>query len=152
MAPAGLAGGLWCATMNDLTLLDHFVVGVWAARPDPHLSQLRRSAKEARDRVKISLASIQSSLLLLAEIERSNSSRPIALPLPEGPLLETAALRRDDRKKETRSQPIWWDIYPAVPKAIRLGEIEAANKRQAIEKAAKRFQQDPAILVVVRRL
>jgi hypothetical protein len=29
--------------------------------------------------------------------------------------------------------------------------VEAADKREAIEKAAKRFQQDPAVLVVVRR-
>jgi hypothetical protein len=122
--------------MNKLTLPDHFVVGVWA-RHFPHLSRLQKSARAGRDQIKISLASIQSSLSLLAEIERSNSSRPIVLPLPEGPLLETVALRRDDCKTETRSQPIWWDIYPAIPKAIRLGEVEAANKREAIEKAAK---------------
>jgi hypothetical protein len=40
---------------------------------------------------------------------------------------------------------------PGRPEAIRLGEIEAADKREAIEKAAKRFQQDPAVLVVERR-
>jgi hypothetical protein len=27
-------------------------------------------------------------------------------------------------------------VYPVVPKAIRLGEVEAADKREAIEKAA----------------
>jgi hypothetical protein len=48
-------------------------------------------------------------------------------------------------------QSIWWDIYPAVPKAIRLGEVEAADEREAIEKAAEQFKQDPAKLIVVRR-
>jgi hypothetical protein len=134
--------------MNDLTILDHFVVGVWAARHDPDITRLKKSARAGRDQIKSSLASIQSSLLLLAEV----ASRPIALPLPEGPLLETVALQRDNRETETRSRPIWWDIYPAVPKAIRLGEVEATDKREAIERAAKKFQQDPAILIVVRRL
>jgi hypothetical protein len=129
--------------MNDLTL-------PWAAH-QAHISLLWKAERAARHQITASLASIQSSLLLLDEVERS-TSRPIALPLPEGPLPETAALRGDDRKTETRSQPIWWDIYPAVPKAIRLGEVEAADKREAIEKAAKRFQQDPAALIVVRRL
>jgi hypothetical protein len=135
--------------VNELTLPDHFVVGVWA-RHSPHLGRLQKSARVGRQ-IEISLASIQSSLLLLAEVERSNSSRPTALPLPEGLPLETVASQRDNRKTETRSRPIWWDIYPAVPKAIRLGEIEAADKREAIEKAAKRFQQDPAVLLVERR-
>ena len=44
-----------------------------------------------------------------------------------------------------------WDIYPAVGKAIRLGEVEATDERDAIEKAARKFQQDPAILIVMRR-
>src|SRR5258706_4216993 len=46
---------------------------------------------------------------------------------------------------------ILWDIYPAVPNAIRLGEVEAADEREAIEKAAKEFQQNPAMLIVVTR-
>jgi hypothetical protein len=53
-------------------------------------------------------------------------------------------------KTDPHSRPIW-DIYPAVPKPIRLGEVEAADEREAIEKAAEKFQQDPAILVVMRR-
>src|SRR5258706_1419067 len=44
----------------------------------------------------------------------------------------------------SRSQPTWWDIYPAVEKAIRLGEVEATDEREAIEKAAEKLQQDPA--------
>jgi hypothetical protein len=51
---------------------------------------------------------------------------------------------------DLHSQPIW-DIYPAVGKAIRLGEVEAIDEREAIEKAGKKFQQDPAILIVMRR-
>jgi hypothetical protein len=143
--------------VNELTLPDHFIsthgsrfiVGVWT-RHSPHLSRLQKSARVGRQ-IEISLASIQSSLLLLAEVERSNSARPMTFPLPEGLLLETVASQRDNRKTEARSRPIWWDIDPAVPKAIRLGEVEAADKREAIEKAAKRFQQDPAVLLVERR-
>jgi hypothetical protein len=44
------------------------------------------------------------------------------------------------------SRAIRWDISPALPKAIRLGEVEAADEREAIEKAAKKFEQDPAKL------
>jgi hypothetical protein len=46
---------------------------------------------------------------------------------------------------------IWWDIYPAVPKSIRLGEVEAADEAEAITKAAEKFQQDPAKLIAVQR-
>jgi hypothetical protein len=46
---------------------------------------------------------------------------------------------------------IWWDIYPAIPKAIRLGEVEAADEVDAIAKAAKKFVQDPAQLIAIRR-
>ena len=36
-------------------------------------------------------------------------------------------------KTDPHFQPIW-DIYPAVGKAIRLGEVEATDEREAIEK------------------
>jgi hypothetical protein len=52
---------------------------------------------------------------------------------------------------EPRSPRIRWDVYPALPRAIRLGEVAAADEREAIEKAAKKFRQDPAILIVMRR-
>jgi membrane-bound lytic murein transglycosylase B len=55
-----------------------------------------------------------------------------------------------DRKTQPPSQPIW-DIYPAVEKAIRLGEVEAADEREAIEKAAKEFEQPAEKLIAVRR-
>ncbi|HEY2526333.1 MAG TPA: hypothetical protein VGJ20_00020 [Xanthobacteraceae bacterium] len=52
---------------------------------------------------------------------------------------------------EPRSPRIRWDVYPALPRAIKLGEVAAADEREAIEKAAKKFRQDPAILIVMRR-
>jgi hypothetical protein len=127
--------------------LDHFITSATAgSQSRAEINRLRVSARAAFERVNISLASLQSSLLLLAEIERLNSLRPIALPLPERPALGREALRTD-----LRSSPVWWDVYPALPKSIRLGEIEAADQREAIEKAAKKFQQNPAILIVIRR-
>jgi hypothetical protein len=111
-----------------------------------HINQLRVAAKAAREQVNFSLASIQSSLLLLAAIERSNPLRPIAPWSPERPVPETPALRT-----EPRLSSVWWDVYPDFPNAIRLGKVEAADEREAIEKAAKKFQQVPAILIVMRR-
>jgi hypothetical protein len=55
-------------------------------------------------------------------------------------------------KPQPPSQPVRWDIYPAFPNSIRLGEVEADHEREAIDKAAKKLGQDPAILIVVRRL
>jgi len=52
-------------------------------------------------------------------------------------------------KTDPHFQPIW-DIYPAVS-AIRLGEVEAVDEREAVEKAAEKFQQNPGILIVIRR-
>ena len=40
-------------------------------------------------------------------------------------------------KTDPHFQPIW-DIYPAVS-AIRLGEVEAVDEREAVEKAAEKF-------------
>ena len=68
-----------------------------------HVNRLRVSARSAFDQVNISLASIQNSLLLLAEIERSNSLRPIAEQLW-------------GVRTEPRSPLIWWEVYPAFPK------------------------------------
>jgi hypothetical protein len=44
-----------------------------------------------------------------------------------------------------------WDIYPDTSMPIRLGEVEAADEREAIEKAAQKFKQDPAMLIVIQR-
>jgi hypothetical protein len=95
-----------------LSALDHFITSAAAgSHSQAHINRLRMSARAAFDCVNLSLASLQSSLLLLAEIERS-----------------------------PRSPPIRWDVYPAFPNAIRLGEIEAADQREAIERAAKKFE------------
>jgi hypothetical protein len=57
------------------------------------INRLWVSTKAAREHVNVSLASIQSSLLLVAEIERSISFRPIPLRLPEeGPVVGMEAL------------------------------------------------------------
>ena len=47
----------------------------------------------------------------------------------------------------------WWDIYPAptTGAAIRYGEVEAADEREAVEKAAEKFQQPVEKLIAVRR-
>jgi hypothetical protein len=45
----------------------------------------------------------------------------------------------------SRGRGLW------VEHAIRLGEVEATDEADAIEKAAEQFQQDPAKLIVVRR-
>jgi hypothetical protein len=55
-----------------------------------------------------------------------------------------------DRKSEPHLAPIW-DIYPAIERAIRLGDVEAADEAEAIEKAAEKFGQDPTMLIAVRR-
>jgi hypothetical protein len=55
-----------------------------------------------------------------------------------------------DRKSEPHPAPIW-DIYPAIEKAIRLGDVEAADEAEAIEKAAEKFGQEPTMLIAVRR-
>ena len=57
----------------------------------------------------------------------------------------------EDAHAPLPSQPICWDVCPAFAKSIRLGEVEAADEREAIEEAAKKFKQDLAILLVRRR-
>jgi hypothetical protein len=44
-----------------------------------------------------------------------------------------------------------WSIYRAAKKAVRLGEVEADNEHEAIEKAAKEFRTDASKLIAVRR-
>jgi hypothetical protein len=59
--------------------LDHIVLSRAAANHGPaHISRLRESAKAALDQINSSLESIQSSMGLLAEIERLDSSLPSA--------------------------------------------------------------------------
>jgi hypothetical protein len=44
-----------------------------------------------------------------------------------------------------------WTIYKVAAKQTRLGEVEAANEREAVEKAAKEFGQHATKLITVRR-
>ena len=44
-----------------------------------------------------------------------------------------------------------WTIYKVAAKQTRLGEIEATDEREAIEKAAKEFKQHVSKLIAVQR-
>jgi hypothetical protein len=44
-----------------------------------------------------------------------------------------------------------WAIYRAVHRGVWLVTVEATEERQAIEKAAEKFKEDPAKLIAVRR-
>jgi hypothetical protein len=65
-------------------------------------------------------------------------------------MLPPASARMSDRQSPLLML-IWWDIYPPPPCGIRLGEVEAADEREATEKAAKIFGQDPAKLTALRQ-
>jgi hypothetical protein len=51
------------------------------------------------------------------------------------------------RKPEPPSQPATWTIYRAAKKAIRLGEVEATDEQEAIEKAAEQFKVQATKLI-----
>jgi hypothetical protein len=55
------------------------------------------------------------------------------------------------RKPQPPSQRTTWTIYKVAAKQTRLGEVEAADEREAIEKAAKEFRQHAMKLMAVRR-
>jgi hypothetical protein len=54
-------------------------------------------------------------------------------------------------RKRQLSQPVTWKVYRAAKKAIWLGEVEAADEREAVEKAAREFRQHATRLIAVRR-
>jgi len=54
-------------------------------------------------------------------------------------------------KPSEPSQPTEWTIYKVAAKQTRLGEVEAADEREAVEKAAKEFGQHASKLIAVRR-
>jgi membrane-bound lytic murein transglycosylase B len=63
-------------------------------------------------------------------------------------------VERDDltRKPQPPSQePVSWDIYRAAAKGKLLGTVEAADEREAIEKAAEQFNVPATKLNAVRR-
>ena len=47
-------------------------------------------------------------------------------------------------------QPTHWTIYYAGAKARYLGEVEATDEREAIEKAAKEFKQPATKLMATK--
>jgi hypothetical protein len=55
------------------------------------------------------------------------------------------------RKPEPPSKPLVWEIYKAAAKARWIGEVEATDEAEAIEKAAERFKQPVTKLMAVRR-
>jgi len=54
-------------------------------------------------------------------------------------------------KKPEPPKPIEWDIYKFAAKLRTLGTVEAINEHEAIEKAAKEFNQPATRLMAVRR-
>ena len=58
-------------------------------------------------------------------------------------------------KRPSPSQPeppqTTWTIYKFASRLQWLGTVQAADKREASEKAAKEFRLDPAKLMAVRR-
>jgi len=54
-------------------------------------------------------------------------------------------------RKPTPPQLTTWTIYKVAAKQTRLGEVEAADERAAIEKAAKEFRVPASKLMAVRR-
>lgn len=48
-------------------------------------------------------------------------------------------------------QILRWSIYKIAARQTWLGEVEAADEREAIEKAAKEFRIDAHRLIAVRR-
>lgn len=54
-------------------------------------------------------------------------------------------------RKPEPPKPIVWDIYKVAAKLRPVGTVEAADEREAIEKAAKEFMQSATKLMAVRR-
>ena len=54
-------------------------------------------------------------------------------------------------QKPQLSRIISWDIVHAAARIKLLGTVEAADERDAIEKAARKFQKDPKKLIAVKR-
>jgi hypothetical protein len=97
---------------TTIATLDHLVISRAAASHDrPYISRLQLSARSGRESSCRALRCVQSALDLLAEIERK-PLRPAASPVPERPPPGTAAFT------QSASPTTWWDIYPAVDKAI----------------------------------
>jgi hypothetical protein len=105
-----------------------------------HTARVFSSIKGDTRHVAIALKVIASSRELMAEVDAAMARR----------MLPPASARTSDHPSPLIPL-IWWDIYPPPPCAIRLGEVEAADEREAIEKAARTFGQDPAKLTAMRQ-
>jgi hypothetical protein len=55
------------------------------------------------------------------------------------------------RKPSESPGPTTWTIYKLAAKQTWVGEVEATDEREAIEKAAAEFKQPAAKLMAVRR-
>jgi hypothetical protein len=54
-------------------------------------------------------------------------------------------------KKPEPTPPLRWTIYKVAARQTWVGEVEATNEAEAIEKAAKEFKQHATKLMAVRR-
>jgi hypothetical protein len=54
-------------------------------------------------------------------------------------------------KPQVPQQPSTWSIYRAAKTAVWLGEVEAWDEREAIEKAAEQFKMTATKLIATRR-
>lgn len=108
-----------------------------------HTAHVFRSLKaDARHAAKAQEV-IASSRELMAEVDAEMVRR--MLPPASAPI-------SDRQSPPLPLVLIWWDIYPPLPGRIRLGEVEAADEREALETAARRFGQDPAKMTALRRI
>ena len=55
------------------------------------------------------------------------------------------------RKLHQPAPPIVWTIYKIAAKQVRIGEVEATDEREAVEKAANEFGQHRSKLIAVKR-
>jgi len=55
------------------------------------------------------------------------------------------------RQPQQPTPPTTWTIYKIAAKQTWIGEVEAGDEREAIEKAAAEFKQHASKLMAVRR-
>jgi hypothetical protein len=55
------------------------------------------------------------------------------------------------RKPQEPPQPVRWTIHRAAKKAVWVGEVEAVDEREAIQKAAEQFKMPATKLMATPR-
>jgi hypothetical protein len=70
---------------------------------------------------------------------------------PAGRAVCCTNVPKEPRKPQPPPWLTTWTIYKVAAKQMRLGEVEAADEREAIEKAAKEFNVITSRLLAVRR-